>query len=199
MYRAQDILVVWNRMKVFAQDASTLERVRQSVRHVLSSTRESTTIKDRFWYCSQMLQGYWKAGIPFSNNRIIYDLLILLRNSLARNLRPDEPRSDSTFCHDTFQELHLTKTLEHSKWSQLLDVCLPGHDDVERTPDFIKCLSAIYVTCLEYYQDVKGYTSSQQKTRDGYLIFIMGLCLVSDDLVYNGYMLISSLCSKLPL
>lgn len=174
-------------MKAFAQDVSTLERVRQSIRYILSCRQESSTTpsSDRFSYCHQMLEGYWKAGIPFSNNRIIYDLLILLRNSLARNLRPDDPQLDITFCHDTFQKLHLTKTLEHSKWSQLLDVCLPGHDDVERSPEFIKCLSAIYVTCLEYYQDVKRYTSSQQKIRnDGYLIFIMGLCLVSDDVLH---------------
>lgn len=142
---------------------------------------------DPYAYSRRILQKYWEDGVPLSSNRVVYDLLIILRNVTARVIANTEPQPDATSpcpAVETLKKLHLTRDVEHA-WSELMRKMASGgrpasSNDPEKDALLNKNMRSVYVTSLGYYEDIRKYAQDGQKwAPDAYMQEIMGTSLVS--------------------
>ncbi|KAI9318972.1 hypothetical protein BX666DRAFT_1921765 [Dichotomocladium elegans] len=171
------IASVWGHCRMLTQGPPVLDLIRKAIKHCLATDHDSA-------YTRRLLRAYWDAGTPLSNNRIIHDFLIVLRNGLMRNISrvcTDEwvkpkPCTPSYTAIYTYHELA-------DAWDTLVEEKLHLEKKSLQKPsaEFARCLSAIYVASLGLYQDVKEYmlTKGEDKraVQDGYLTAIVGLSL----------------------
>ncbi|KAI8342828.1 hypothetical protein BC941DRAFT_509709 [Chlamydoabsidia padenii] len=119
----------------------------------------------------RVLAKYWDQGEPLTSNRIIYDVMILFRNILARNLA-----SSDTPLFTLLQVgpgSHLTGGITQA-WTRLLSTPVTLRtNDWQRTE---KNLKAMYVTSMDYYQDLRNQFNTGG-SRPCYSMEIMGTCL----------------------
>ena len=114
---------------------NVLDSVRKAVKHCL--VHDATTDESQ-----RVLRIYWNAHMPLSGNRMIYDLLIIWRNTLAHIIaRPDMVISSSTSTQyplaqedncrrfrPKFKDLYLTTEIEEV-WSVLMERTQREHNN----------------------------------------------------------------------
>jgi phosphatidylinositol 4-kinase len=142
----------------------------------------------------RVLANYWEAGMPLSSNRIIHDLLIILRNVTARVISLSSPRKEPVTQND-LKKLYLTTNIEHA-WSGLMKktaegIRPPESDSSDMDKKLYKNLRGIYVMSLGYFDDIKKYAEKRENegkkwSPDSYMKEIMGTSLVS---CYYNYIL----------
>lgn len=158
----------------------TLDNIRNAIDTCLSDHDEDS-------YSRRVLANYWEAGMPLSSNRIIHDLLIILRNVTARVIAVTKPEKGSIDQKD-LKKLHLTTNIEHA-WSDLMKKTAGGirpeeTEAGEMDKKLYKNLRGIYVMSLGYFDDIKKYAEKRENegkawSRDAYMKEIMGTSLVS--------------------
>ncbi|CAO3618813.1 unnamed protein product [Mucor hiemalis] len=156
----------------------TLDNIRNAIDTCLSDHDEDS-------YSRRVLANYWEAGMPLSSNRIIHDLLIILRNVTARVIAITKPSKGSVDKND-LKKLHLTTNIENA-WSDLMKKTAGGVrpqeiDAGEMDKKLYKNLRGIYVMSLGYFDDIKKYAEKRENegkawSRDAYMKEIMGTSL----------------------
>ncbi|KAL7310917.1 Phosphatidylinositol 4-kinase stt4 [Mucor circinelloides] len=177
LYKAYQLQALCEYMQPLIVD-KTLENIRNAIDSCL---RECDTEA----YSRRVLASYWEAGIPLSSNRIIHDLLIILRNVTARVIAVSSPTNDQ---HEqiSLKKLHLTTNIENA-WSCLMIKVAEGvrpQDDQASDTDkkLNKNLRGIYVMSLGYFDDIKKYAVKRENegkkwSLDSYMKEIMGTSL----------------------
>jgi phosphatidylinositol 4-kinase len=156
----------------------TLDNIRNAIDTCLKES-------DHEAYSRRVLATYWESGMPLSSNRIIHDLLIILRNVTARVVAVSKPAAiDET----DLKKLHLTNNIEHA-WFDLMKKVAEGvrpQDDASNDMDkkLNKNLRGIYVMSLGYFDDIRKYAEKRENegkkwSPDSYMREIMGVSLVS--------------------
>lgn len=150
-------------------------------------------------FSRQVLANYWEDGMPLSSNRIIHDLLIILRNAGARVIaaaKPSESNKPIKMSETSLDKLHLTNNIENA-WSDLMNKTAHnvqslsqglGEQDVKLT----KMLRSIYVMSLGYFEDIKKYAERRENegkrwSLDSYMNEIMGTSLVGIHVFFFVY------------
>jgi phosphatidylinositol 4-kinase len=127
-------------------------------------------------YSRQIARKYWDEQQPLSNNRLIYDLLVILRNVTARMVVGQEPKAD------TFRKEYSTQTFQDTCRMLVTResvVIRPSSEDAsDKSNQLSKAMS------LGYYEDVKKLDSStstelKAQTSEAYMPEIMASSLVS--------------------
>ncbi|KAI9473755.1 MAG: hypothetical protein EXX96DRAFT_316861 [Benjaminiella poitrasii] len=136
-------------------------------------------------YSRRVLASYWEAGIPLSSNRIIHDLLIILRNVTARVITASNPNDQKDDIID-LKKLHLTTNIEHS-WSILMEKVSNGvrpqaEELTEMDKKLNKNLRGIYVMSLGYFDEIRKYAEKRENegkkwSLNSYMKEIMGTSL----------------------
>lgn len=158
----------------------TLDNIRNAIATCLQESDEES-------YSRRVLASYWEAGMPLSANRIIHDLLIILRNVTARVIALSTP-SPEKISQKELNKLHLTTNIEGA-WSGLMKKAAEGitpQDDKlnEMDKKLNKNLRGIYVMSLGYFDDIRKYAEKRENegkrwSPDSYMKEIMGTSLVS--------------------
>ncbi|RUS21517.1 hypothetical protein BC937DRAFT_92429, partial [Endogone sp. FLAS-F59071] len=162
----------------------TLSHIRQAISNCLKATEHTA-------YSRRILAKYWEDG-PLSNNKIIFDMMILLRNALARvvvnremsvlshssapvadgvNVNHDSANR-STSGGPTSSESIDIRELIRSDFCETWRISNPSSyyalpptlEDAERE-QLARGLRAVYVMSLGYFTDIKGF--SDQSAADG--------------------------------
>ncbi|KAI8079556.1 uncharacterized protein B0P05DRAFT_541070 [Gilbertella persicaria] len=153
---------------------STLDHIKAAIDGCLKQS-------DKTSYSRRVLASYWEAGIPLSSNRIIHDLLIILRNVTARVIADDYAALPVE--HTSTSQLHLTTHIEHA-WSGLMKKVAggfrPQDDQVDQKLN--KNLRGAYVMSLGYFDEIKRYAERRENegkawSLDSYMREIMGTSL----------------------
>jgi phosphatidylinositol 4-kinase len=134
-------------------------------------------------YGRQVLMRYWEDGIPLSSNRVVYDLLIVLRNVTARvltNTHPSSSSSPSPSPSPSSRQSHWTDSID-APWSLLMK---KPFAIAEKNQELAQSLRSVYVMSSGYYEDI--HTFAESKSQDGnkwspdaYMQEIKGISLVS--------------------
>ncbi|KAG1141414.1 hypothetical protein G6F38_008437 [Rhizopus arrhizus] len=140
-------------------------------------------------FSRQVLANYWEDEMPLSSNRIIHDLLIILRNVGARAIAAAKPTEDSQqikLSDTQLDKLHLTNNIE-SAWSDLMKKTAHNIQSLsqglnEQDVKLAKMLRGIYVMSLGYFEDIKKYAERRENegkrwSLDSYMNEIMGTSL----------------------
>ncbi|RUP11993.1 hypothetical protein BC936DRAFT_139863, partial [Jimgerdemannia flammicorona] len=163
----------------------TLSHVRKAVSTCLKATEHSA-------YSRLILAKYWEDG-PLSNNKIIFDMMILLRNALARvvvnrNIPTSPPSSAPISNGDSLNHrvstehtpngnMHSSESINardlmRVEFCEAWGVHNPSSDKTQPLPfadaereQLARGLRALYVMSLAYYTDIKGF--SEQSVVDG--------------------------------
>jgi phosphatidylinositol 4-kinase len=132
-------------------------------------------------YCRQVAKKYWDEKQPLSNNRLIYDLMMILRNVTGRMVTAHETKLAKEKCALSFEDA----------CTYLVDrpsiVVRPSSADAsDKDKQLSKAMRGVYVMSLGYYEDVKkldSSTSSEMKAQssEAYMAEIMASSLVSDE------------------
>lgn len=159
----------------------TLDSIRDAIAACLQ-------IGDDDSYSRRVLANYWEAGMPLSSNRIIHDLLIILRNVTARVIALSTPKPEH-IGQNELNKLHLTTNIEGA-WSVLMKKVAEGvtpQDEVlsEMDKKLNKNLRGVYVMSLGYFDDIRKYAEKRENegkrwSPDSYMKEIMGTSLVSE-------------------
>ncbi|CAO3599597.1 unnamed protein product [Absidia cylindrospora] len=198
----------------------TLENIRTMITACLQSDDENTPSR-------RILDMYWRQGDPLSPNRIIYDVLVIFRNILARNIAycsttctengdgvvdHEDRRLSASMAMDMESLLksnpHSTQCMEktwailmkrpgyicssdgeNSTASASIDVHCKGKKRVNSLQDdgsntlTKRNLRSMYVTSMEYYQDLRNEIMATKKSgvskpsQTHYMMVIMGTSL----------------------
>ncbi|KAL0081209.1 hypothetical protein J3Q64DRAFT_1850940 [Phycomyces blakesleeanus] len=174
IYRPTQLLAICHLSQPLIQD-TTLVFIRQAITACLRE-HESTT------YSRRVLAKYWEDDIPLSSNRVIYDLLIILRNVSARVISKTEPISGNCALQPSKQlrKLHLTLHVEPA-WSTLMKNTA-GEEIIADSDSMKSSLRSIYVMSLGYYEDIRKYAEKsiqegKKWASDAYMPEIMGTSL----------------------
>ncbi|KAI8973784.1 hypothetical protein BDF20DRAFT_672088 [Mycotypha africana] len=96
----------------------TLESMRKAIESSLNEDDSNA-------YTRHVLANYWETGVPLSSNRIIHDLLIILRNVTARVITLSKPNNGKST--DTFDSKKLYRTTNiEAAWSDLMKKVAEG-------------------------------------------------------------------------
>ncbi|KAI8974048.1 hypothetical protein BDB01DRAFT_807332 [Pilobolus umbonatus] len=138
---------------------------------IVKSTIEQCLTQDS--YSRRVLASYWENGMPLSSNRIIHDLLIVLRNIIARVMSGVHTKISTL----DLNKLHLTSHI-HAAWSELMKIDRIKKHDLDIGTE----LKGIYSMSLGYYCDIRKYADKRENegkhwSRDSYMKEIMGLSL----------------------
>ncbi|KAI9473410.1 MAG: hypothetical protein EXX96DRAFT_304862 [Benjaminiella poitrasii] len=153
----------------------TLDLVRISIASCLRDA-EGTA------YSRRVLACYFENKIPLSSNRIILDLLITFRNTIARNLVNGNRKKSQTCLAMNTKKLssnHLTHTIERNYWSLLMQQAFERKSD-EHEPVLKESLQYVYSMSLGYFGEIHKYAESQDEkvwVMDTYMQEIMGTSL----------------------
>lgn len=178
LYRPNQLLALCHNTQFLIQD-ETLDNIRDAITACLKEHDASA-------YSRRVLQKYYEDGLPLSSNRVVYDLLVVLRNVTARVIANSTPDTAAHAPSTNPRKVHLTRDIEHA-WTELMRCTGPG---VRRTgvaaadKDELlnKNMRSVYVTSLGYYEDISKYASTQDDKKwapDAYMQEIMGTSLVS--------------------
>lgn len=179
LFRANQLLALCHNTQFLIQD-ETLDNIRTAITTCLKE-------HDATSYSRRVLNKYWEDGTPLSSNRVVYDLLVILRNVTTRVIADSHPDQSTTTTLSTTggsKKLHLTRDVEHA-WSELMKKTASGvrptaASDAEKDELLNKNMRTIYVTSLGYYEDIKKYANEGEKwAPDAYMQEIMGTSLVS--------------------
>lgn len=182
LFRANQLLALCHNTQFLIQD-ETLDHIRTAITTCLKE-------HDATSYSRRVLNKYWEDGTPLSSNRVVYDLLVILRNVTTRVIADSHPDPSTTTALSTTagsKKFHLTRDVEHA-WSELMKKTASGvrptaASDAEKDELLNKNMRTIYVTSLGYYEDIKKYANEGEKwAPDAYMQEIMGTSLVSDTL-----------------
>jgi phosphatidylinositol 4-kinase len=160
VYTTTHLNQIYNNMHLFTRQ-DTLTIIRSSITDCVQHGAGTPS--------RRILDKYWQQNDPLTPNRMIYDTMVLLRNILARHLCNTAPPQLESLVEGTTP--HLTRGIMQA-WSTLIRTPVARQDDDETG----KHLRAMYVTSMDYYQDLqkKGSTA-----KTWYRMEIMGTCLVS--------------------
>lgn len=161
----------------------TLDTIRNAIAACLQTDDEEL-------YSRRVLANYWEAGMPLSSNRIIHDLLIILRNVTARVIALSTPSSSHEHINQNeLTKLHLTTNIEDA-WSILMKKVAEGVTPVDQELDEMdkklsKQLRGVYVMSLGYFDDIRKYAEKRENEGKrwalaSYMKEIMGTSLVSE-------------------
>lgn len=177
LYKAYQLQALCEYMQPLIVD-KTLENIRNAIDDCLKEC-------DIEAYSKRVLASYWEAGIPLGSNRIIHDLLIILRNVTARVIAVSNPTNDQPE-QISLKKLHLTTNIENA-WSDLMkkvaEGVRPQGDQVSETDKKLnKSLRGIYVMSLGYFDDIRKYALKRENegkkwSLDSYMKEIMGTSL----------------------
>lgn len=182
LYKAYQLEALCEYMQPLIVD-KTLDNIRIAIDSCLTTC-------DAEAYSRQVLASYWEAGIPLSANRIIHDLLIILRNVTARVIAVSRPtheqqQQQQQHAHISLHKLHLTTTNIESAWSDLMIKVAQGvgsQSGGDTDKKLNKNLRGIYVMSLGYFHDIKNYAVKRENegkkwSLDAYMKEIMGTSL----------------------
>jgi phosphatidylinositol 4-kinase len=160
-----------------------VDKTLDNIRNAIDTCLEQ---HDHESYSRRVLASYWEGGMPLSSNRIIHDLLIILRNVTARVIALSQPSNEPIIRTD-LENLHLTTNIEHA-WSDLMVRAAEGvrpqedeSNDIDKKLN--KNLRGIYVMSLGYFDDIRKYAEKRENegkkwSPDSYMKEIMGVSLV---------------------
>ncbi|CDS12547.1 hypothetical protein LRAMOSA04741 [Lichtheimia ramosa] len=177
LFRANQLLALCHNTQFLIQD-ETLDHIRTAITTCLKE-------HDATSYSRRVLNKYWEDGTPLSSNRVVYDLLVILRNVTTRVIADSHPDPSTTTTLSTTagsKKFHLTRDVEHA-WSELMKKTASGvrptaASDAEKDELLNKNMRTIYVTSLGYYEDIKKYANEGEKwAPDAYMQEIMGTSL----------------------
>ncbi|CAO3637256.1 unnamed protein product [Cunninghamella echinulata] len=175
LFRTNQLLTLCVNTQALVQD-SVLEQI---------STIITTCLKnnDVTSYSRRVLARYLEDGIPLSSNRIVYDLLVVLRNVGARVLAQEDPannHSNSSSLKSTTKtnKVHWTNAIDHS-WSTLMKNAFNAE---QKDQKLASSLRSVYVMSIGYYEDIRKFAekSAQEGEKwaiDAYMQEIMGTSL----------------------
>ena len=184
LYRPNQLLSLCHNTQFLIQD-ETLDNIRSAI---------TTCLKDHdpLAYSRRVLNKYWEDGVPLSSNRVVHDLLIILRNVTARVIadsKPDASTETPSPAVNTLKKLHLTRDVEQA-WTELMqktasDTRRDFSNDTEKDELLNKNMRSVYVTSLGYYEDIKKFADKTAEdgnkwAPDAYMQEIMGTSLVSN-------------------
>ncbi|KAI8379424.1 uncharacterized protein BYT42DRAFT_514723 [Radiomyces spectabilis] len=154
--RSSQLLTLYRNMQPLLQDA-TLEHIRNAITTCLRDHDPSASSR-------RTLSRYWENGIPLSSNRVVNDLVIILRNVTARVLVGSLATSETNveLSSSKLKKAHLTQTI-HQPWSTLLRERRDVHNENDEA--LTSTLRGIYVISLGYYDDIRKY--ADKSTEDG--------------------------------
>jgi phosphatidylinositol 4-kinase len=163
--------------------------VNNTLDHIRTAIDTCLKDHDQDSYGRCVLASYWEDGMPLSSNRIIHDLLIILRNVTARVIALANPdgATNKTMDQVDLRRLHLTHTIEDA-WSDLMKKTATGVRPQADTSSDVdlklnKNLRGVYVMSLGYFDDIRKYAEKREHegkkwSRDSYMKEIMGTSLV---------------------
>ncbi|KAI8148722.1 hypothetical protein BJV82DRAFT_642239 [Fennellomyces sp. T-0311] len=179
LYRPNQLLALCHNTQFLIQD-ETLDNIRSAITACLKD-------HDPLAYSRRVLNKYWEDGVPLSSNRVVHDLLIILRNVTARVIADSRPDAHTQAPSPAApKKLHLTRDVEQA-WTELMRKTASGvrptaPTDVEKDELLNKNMRSVYVTSLGYYEDIKKF--ADKSTEDGnkwapdaYMHEIMGTSL----------------------
>lgn len=182
LYKSHQLLSLCENMQPLIVD-KTLDNIRNAIESCLEECDDAT-------YSRHVLASYWEAGTPLSSNRIIHDLLIILRNVSARVIALASPNNANNQNSDQIdsKKLHLTISIEEA-WSDLMKKVADGvrpqdTESTEMDKKLNKKLRGVYVMSLGYFDDIRKYAEKRENegkkwSLDSYMKEIMGTSLVS--------------------
>lgn len=168
LYKQNQLLSIIQNTQPLIQN-ETLDHVRYAIDTCISERQSDD-------YCREIAKKYWDDKQPLSNNRLIYDLLVILRNVTGRMVTDQEPAKG----HKT---LNFTDTC-NILTDRASKVIRPSSADAsDKDQQLSKAMRGVYVMSLGYYEDVKeldNSTSSEIKasSSEAYMAGIMASSLV---------------------
>lgn len=180
LFRTNQLLALCVNTQALVQD-SVLEQIGTIITTCLKNNDVTS-------YSRRVLARYLEDGIPLSSNRIVYDLLVVLRNVGARVLAQEDPannHSDSSSLKSTAKtnKVHWTNTIDRS-WSTLMK---NAFNVEQKDQKLASSLRSVYVMSIGYYEDIRKFAekSAQDGEKwaiDAYMQEIMGTSLVNRDI-----------------
>ncbi|KAG0179232.1 phosphatidylinositol-4- kinase [Apophysomyces sp. BC1034] len=153
LYKPNQLLALCQNTQPLIQD-ETLDHIRVAITTCLKE-------HDVTDYSRRVLARYWEEGVPLSSNRVVHDLLIVLRNVTARVITGLADPVNKAFCKNRLKKLHLTTDIEDA-WSTLMRNTA---QITERSETLKKNLRGVYVMSLGYYEDIRKY--AERSAQDG--------------------------------
>lgn len=180
LYKPNQLLALCQHAQPLIRD-DTLDLVRISISSCLKDAEPTA-------YSRRILTRYSDDKAPLSSNRVINDLLIVLRNVLARVIARTEPTPETktpiVVSVEKSAKLYLPKDIG-SSWSMLMqDTAKKAQSATEKDVSLKKSLKYVYALSLGYYEDIHRF--AEKSTQEGkkwaphaYMQEIMGTSLVS--------------------
>ncbi|KAI8996972.1 hypothetical protein BDB01DRAFT_769342 [Pilobolus umbonatus] len=180
LYKPHQLLTLCRKGQSLIRD-DTLDIIRIAITSCLKDAEESA-------YSRRVLARYWEDGAPLSSNRVVHDLLIVLRNISARVIAHTYPTSKTTtpiiLPNDKLSKLNLTHEID-SAWSILMqNIARKIHPEqpTEKEIQLGKTLKNVFAMSLNYYEDIRKFAerSIQEGNKwalDAYMHEIMGTSL----------------------
>lgn len=170
LYKANQLLVLCNKTQSLIQN-TMLDQISTSIQTCLKN-------HDVSGYGRRVLARYWEDGMPLSSNRVVYDLLIVLRNVTARVLMQSDPATFSS--SGKLQKAHWTHTISGS-WELLMKT---PFNTADKQQELAQSLRSVYVMSLGYYEDIHNFSKTGDQngnkwSSDAYMQEILGVSLVS--------------------
>ncbi|KAI8581455.1 hypothetical protein K450DRAFT_233176 [Umbelopsis ramanniana AG] len=167
LYRQNQLLHIIQNTQPLIQN-ETLDHVRYAIDTCISERQSDD-------YCREIAKKYWDDKQPLSNNRLIYDLLVILRNVTGRMVTGQEPTKGQ-------KALNFTDTCNILADSASKIMRPSSADASEKDQQLSKAMRGVYVMSLGYYEDVKeldNSTSSEIKasSSEAYMAGIMASSL----------------------
>ncbi|KAI9262886.1 hypothetical protein EDC94DRAFT_88967 [Helicostylum pulchrum] len=178
LYKPNQLLALCQNAQPLIRD-DTLDLVRISISSCLKDAEPTA-------YSRRILTRYSDDKAPLSSNRVINDLLIVLRNVLARVIARTEPTPETktpiVVSVEKSAKLYLPKDIE-SSWSVLMqDTAKKAQSVTEKDMSLKKSLKYVYALSLGYYEDIHRF--AEKSTQEGkkwaphaYMQEIMGTSL----------------------
>lgn len=180
LYKPRQLLALCQNAQPLVRD-DTLDIIRISINSCLKDAEPGA-------YSRRIISRYSDDGVPLSSNHVIHDLLVVLRNVLARVLAHTEPTVETEtpiiVSTDRFSKLYLPQDIE-SSWTVLMqDTADKVQKENERDESLKKSLKYVYALSLGYYEDIHRF--AEKSTQEGkkwdphaYMQEIMGTSLVN--------------------
>ncbi|RCH96416.1 phosphatidylinositol-4- kinase [Rhizopus azygosporus] len=181
LYRPAQLLNLCTNVQAMLQD-DVLDMIRISITTCLRNADKSA-------YSRRVLAQYMNDGAPLSSNRIVHDLLVIFRNTLARILANAVPESSCTtpivLTPKQCSKLYITKDIERI-WTTLMQYSSKNHEVIDKGSEIDaqlkKCVKHLYVTSLGYHDDARKFAEKSDQegaewAPDAYMQEILGTSL----------------------
>ncbi|CAO3596291.1 unnamed protein product [Absidia cylindrospora] len=173
LYRTNQLLTLCNNTQSLIQN-NVLDQISTSIQACLKD-------HDVSGYGRRVLARYWEDGMPLSSNRVVYDLLVVLRNVTARVLTQTDPSNSvlsSPSSVGKYRKHHWTDTIDES-WTVLMK---KPFAIAEKNQELAQSLRSVYVMSSGYYEDIHkfaegGSQAGNKWSPDAYMQEIKGISL----------------------